>query len=228
MMLKSYRLRWVQRGSNRYLFGGVMTPPYDDFWRLSMAIEFEMKYRSDAVQQEAVLRAVGGEVRVISMETTYYDTPDRRLSARHVTLRRRLENGVSVCTVKSPVKDGGRGEWEYECGDIIQAIPELCKLGGPEYLILFAAYGLETVCGARFTRRAVDVITADFTAELALDSGVLLGGGREVPLCEIELELKSGSRAAMVAYMEALADRFGLVPENKSKFRRAKALAEGE
>jgi inorganic triphosphatase YgiF len=70
------------------------------------------------------------------------------------------------------------------------------------------------------------IVTEDFTAELALDSGVLLGGGREIPLCEAELELKSGSKDAMIHYAQILACRFKLVPERKSKFRRAAALAE--
>ncbi len=193
-----------------------------------MGIEFELKYRADGARQEALLREMTGPIRVISMETAYYDTSDRVLSARHITLRRRMENGVSVCTVKTPAGNAGRGEWECVCGDIREALPELCKLGAPEYVLLLASSGLTEVCGARFTRRAVDVVTADFTAELALDSGVLLGGGREETLCEVELELKSGSREAMTAYMQMVAFRHGLVPESKSKFRRAKALAEGE
>ncbi len=191
-----------------------------------MGIEFELKYRATSAQQEALLRELGRTPRVISMETTYYDTPDRLLSARRMTLRCRVENSLPVCTAKVSLPDGSRGEWEWVAGDIRQAIPELCKLGAPEVLILYAAHGLVPVCGARFTRRALEVTTADFTAELALDSGVLLGGGREIPLCEIELELKSGSRQAMTAYMTLLAQRYGLVQEKCSKFHRARDLAE--
>ena len=64
--------------------------------------------------------------------------------------------------------------------------------------------------------------------ELALDRGVLLGGGREVALCEVEVELKDGQPEAAVAFAQELAEKFGLRPEQKSKFRRALALAEGE
>jgi len=192
-----------------------------------MGIEFELKYRSNPTQQAALLARFGTEVRVISMETTYYDTPDRLLSARHITLRRRMENGTAVCTVKTPAGSAGRGEWDCLCDDIRVAVPELCKLGAPEYILLLTAQGLEPTCGARFTRRAVDIETADFTAELAIDSGILLGGGREAPLCEVELELKSGGASAMAAFIEQIAAQYGLIPEPHSKFRRAKALAEG-
>ena len=64
--------------------------------------------------------------------------------------------------------------------------------------------------------------------ELALDRGVLTGGGREIPLCEVEVELKSGSREAVLAFAKELAQRFDLAPETRSKFRRALALAKGE
>ena len=192
-----------------------------------MGIEFELKYRATPAQQTALLTRFGAETRVISMETTYYDTPDRLLSARHITLRRRMENGTAVCTVKTPAGRAGRGEWDCLCDDIRVAVPELCKLGAPEYILLLTAQGLEPTCGARFIRRAVDIETADFTAELAIDSGILLGGGREAPLCEVELELKSGDPKAMTAFMEQIAAQYGLIPEPHSKFRRAKALAEG-
>ena len=136
-------------------------------------------------------------------------------------------SGTAVCTVKTPAGTAGRGEWDCRCDDIRVALPELCKLGAPEYIVPLCAEGLEPTCGARFTRRALDIETGDFTAELAIDSGVLLGGSLEEALCEVELELKSGDPQAMTVFMEDLALRFGLVPEPQSKFRRAKALAEG-
>lgn len=192
-----------------------------------MGIEIELKYRATPEQQQAALQACCGVARTIEMETTYYDTADRQLSARKMTLRRRLENGVSVCTLKTPGKGDARGEWDCLRPAIEIAIPELCKLAGREDLKDLLAAGVVPVCGARFTRRAAEIQTADFTAELALDNGVLLGGGREQPLCELELELKSGDPNAMEQYMQLLAGIYGLKPEKKSKFRRAMDLAEG-
>ena len=192
-----------------------------------MGLEIELKYRATPEQQQAVLKACGAAARTISMETTYYDTADRQLSARRITLRRRLENGVSVCTLKTPAAGNARGEWDCLRDTIAEAIPELCKLAGRDDLLELLQSGVMPVCGARFTRQAADIQTADFTAELALDRGVLLGGGREMPLCEIELELKDGNPEAMQEYMGLLAAVYGLVPERKSKFRRARDLAEG-
>ena len=192
-----------------------------------MGMELEFKYQGSKEALSAMEAAFGGGFATIVMETTYYDTPERALSARRWTLRHRSENGVSVCTLKTPGEKGARKE--LECGerDIRQAIPVLCKLGEPELGDLTAG-GVIPVCGAAFTRRARLLPTADGTAELALDQGVLLGGGREAPLCEVEIELKSGSPEAALALARQIAARFHLKEEKKSKFRRALDLAEGE
>ena len=192
-----------------------------------MGREFELKF-SATPQQQASLACRFGEFSVIAMETTYYDTPDRALSDRRITLRRRLENGRSVCTLKTPTDGVGRGEWEVEREEITQAIDELCKLSQWDGLPDLLTSGLEPVCGACFTRQAKTIDLEGGSVELALDQGILLGGGRELPLCEVEVELKSGSEDAAVDFAKALSREFGLKQEKKSKFRRALALARGE
>lgn len=193
-----------------------------------MGIEFELKFSAAVEQLEAVEAAYSLEYRSFHMETTYFDTPSFALSDRKITLRRRLENGVSVCTVKTPVSTYGRGEWDCRMENIEEAIPELCKLGASEELLALTEEGLRAVCGARFDRQAGTLSFGDSQLELALDRGILFGGGREIPLCEIEVELKSGVPEDAVTFAMALAHRFGLQPEHLSKFRRSLALAKGE
>lgn len=190
-----------------------------------MGREFELKFRTSGKVQAQIMADLPGGWTSYAMETTYYDTPGRELGRLRWTLRRRYENGRSVCAVKIPAPGGGRGEWEVACDDILEAIPELCKLGGPAELPNFTQDGVEAVCGARFTRQAVLVTLEDCTVELALDSGILTGGGRERKFWEVEVELKSGSEAAAVAYAKALAAQYGLRREKKSKYRRALDLA---
>lgn len=191
-----------------------------------MGREFELKY-SAKPEQQAAIREIFPNLTPIQMETTYYDTPAGDLSARHWTLRRRLENGRSVCTLKTPAPGGARGEWELEGEEITRAIPELCKLGAPAELPMLTQAGVIRVCGARFTRLAGEITAQGCTLELALDSGVLMGGSKTEPLCEVEVELKSGDDAQAAAYAQALAREFGLVPQPKSKYRRALELAQG-
>ena len=189
-----------------------------------MGAEYELKYRAEASDHAAIMAAYPGLREIITMQTTYYDTPGGSLSARRYMLRTRLENGVRVCTLKTPGKGLQRGEWEVKSDSIAAAIPELCKLGAPEDLAVLCAGGLLPICGARFTRTAQLLELPDFTAELALDAGFLFAGEKRQPLCEVEIELKSGSKEALDAFAADFAARFGLRPEEKSKFARALAL----
>ena len=172
-----------------------------------MGREFELKYAATP-EILAVLAEKFPGLASISMETAYYDTPGGALGKLHWTLRRRMENGRSVCTVKTPLPGRGRGEWETECAAIADAVPILCALGAPAELVNLTAGGLTEVCAARFTRLAG-----------------LLGGGRELPFAEVEVEYKSGDENAMIRYTRILAQKYGLTPEEKSKYRRALDLA---
>lgn len=192
-----------------------------------MGREFELKFQATPAIQQA-LASTYGPFREIRMETTYFDTPNGDLSSRKITLRCRKENDITVCTLKTPHADGGRGEWECQAANLSEGLPQLLAMGAPKGPVLLALSGVVPVCGARFVRLAATLPTADGTAELALDLGVLTGGGREQPLCEVELEQKTGSDAATASLAKELSSQFGLVPEAKSKFRRALRLAQGE
>lgn len=194
--------------------------------RQSMSIELERKYRCAPSVQEQLLRAFGGEFETVHMRTTYYDTPDGALSRRRWTLRRRMEGERSVCTLKTPAGAMSRQEYEVEALSLPEALGELAALSGqPELTEL--ADRLIPVCGASFRRRLQQVSTPEFTAELALDLGMLTAGQEKTPLAELEVELKQGDAEAMLRWGSALAAQWGLQPEKRSKYARARALAEG-
>ena len=192
-----------------------------------MGIEYERKFRASESLLDEIRKAFPQEEQRFNMETTYYDTPDKALSSRYYTLRRRMENDRSVCALKAPVSEHARGEWEVLCDDIELAILELCKLGAPKNLILLTRNGIQPICGAKFTRIAKTIVLDDGVVELALDQGILFGGDKEEVLCEVEVELKEGSPDLCDVFSRELAERFGLQREKHSKFRRALALYEG-
>ena len=191
-----------------------------------MGREFELKYSCAGADFEA-LKADFDRFRTIEMETAYYDTFDAKLSFRHWTLRRRFENGVSVCTLKTPDPNGGRSEWEVEAPGIITGIPKLCRAGAPMELMAMTVGGIQEVCGAQFTRLALTLEVPGATVELALDRGRLFGNGREMPLLEVEVELKDGADGAAIAFAKLLEEKYHLVPEHRSKYNRALTLARG-
>lgn len=180
----------------------------------------------EILEDPAIVAAMAEPVRSISMETTYFDTPDGRLRQKHWTLRRRLENGTSVITLKTPSDvPHCRNEWETQAEEVLEALPALVALGAPDALL--SVESVVPLCGAVFLRRAAQLNLPGCTAELALDEGRLFGGGREEPLLELELELKEGDPAAMFALTDRLCREFSLQEERKSKFFRASRLAEG-
>ncbi|MDO5546570.1 MAG: CYTH domain-containing protein [Eubacteriales bacterium] len=190
-----------------------------------MGREFELKYQATSEIIECI-HAKFGEFSRISMETTYYDTEDLALRRRKWTLRQRLENGRAVCTVKMPLPDGSRGEWEVENTDLAAGVQQLCAMGAPGEILDSVNHGVAPFCGAKFTRLAKTIDLPGGRVELALDEGVLLGGGRELPFAEVEVELKDGGDSVALDFADALAAEFGLKKQPKSKLARAMALTQ--
>ena len=192
-----------------------------------MGKEFELKYQASSEILQKIQEKLG-DFHAITMETHYYDAPDGSLQKLRWTLRRRLENGVSICGLKTPGKNLIRGEWEARCSTMEEGLAALCAMDVPEEFPRLVSSGVREVCGARFTRLAKIMPTQDGTVEVALDQGVFLGGSKEQPFSELEVELKSGSRQAAEQFAEMLAEEYGLHTFWISKYERAMALAEGE
>lgn len=194
-----------------------------------MATEYEWKFKTDFATLVRINACFPEKSREFQMETVYYDTADQALSSRHYTLRRRLENERSVCTLKTPAAEPNtRNEWETENAHIENAIDELIAQGAPEELRELVKGGLFPICGAKFVRIAKDFSFDGALLELALDHGYLFAGNRKEPLCEVEVELKSGDMQACRQYARQLAAEFMLEEEPRSKFARAFALYKGE
>ena len=189
-----------------------------------MAVEYELKYRATPEILERIRADFPGEYTVTEMTTTYYDTPGADLAKLYWTLRHRQEGDIHICTLKTPAGIDGRSEYEWKCGDIMDAIPHLCRLSGSSALAQLAERGLVATCGARFTRTARKLIAGSTMVELAMDSGVLVNGDREEPFAEVEVELKQGYREETEVMGYLIRESYGLTTENRSKFMRAKAL----
>lgn len=190
-----------------------------------MGRELELKFAASSETLDAMEEKYA-PLTPITMHTRYFDTPHQAFRERRWTLRLRLENGRPICTLKTRLPDGSRGEYETESGDIVSAIPVLLEQGAPAELEELAREGLEEVCGARFTRLARIIDVPGGQVELALDRGEFTGGGRTLPFTEAEAELKAGPDEVLARFGRALAEEFSLREEPRSKIQRAMALAE--
>ena len=189
-----------------------------------MAVEYELKYRANEELLDQIQADFAGDYTVTEMTTTYFDTPGGDLAKLFWTLRHRREGEKHICTLKTPAGIDGRSEYEWNCEDIHEAIPNLSRLTGSNALNQLVERGLVATCGARFTRTARMIRAGSTMAELALDRGVLVNGEKEEPFAELEIELKRGFREEVDVMGFLMAESYGLETENKSKFLRAKEL----
>ncbi len=217
-----------------------------------MAIEYEFKYKVDYDTLLRINVSFPQMPKVIEMETVYLDTPSGALAARHYTFRRRKENDRYICTLKTPadvekkewenavaekynypyaanyLTGNTRNEWEVECEQIEDAIPQLVAQGAPREFWKLATEGLSGICGAKFTRLARTIQLRNSVVEVDMDSGVLFGGGKSEPFYELEFEVKSGDKLEAGRYIYSIAAEYYLEAEPQSKFARALKLYRGE
>lgn len=164
------------------------------------------------------------------LRTLYFDTPDGALAREGVALRVRRCGRDWVQTVKSGGGSVGgmhrRQESEARVGG---PWPELAK--APAVLLRGALgreevrAGLMVVFETRFDRLARSVHTASGAeVEVAFDRGRVVAGRQQVPICEVELELKSGSRSDLLALARAVVREGGWL-DDVSKAARGCRLA---
>lgn len=210
-------------------------------------LETELKLRLPpgavaAVRRAASLRAVPS--RTARFDAIYLDTPDRLLQQNGMALRLRREGDRWMQTLKlaAPVQGGlsARPEWEGPArirrGEPRFDPVQLQETPLPALLLRHRAQRrLRAVFRTRFTRTLWQVEFRESRIEVALDRGHIEAhrGSRGVraPISELELELKSGRAADLLALAGRLVGRgaqaLALVPLVRSKAERGYRLAVG-
>lgn len=190
-----------------------------------MGQEIECKLSvPDAETLSGLRRAFSGQgaEETADYETIYFDLGEELNSRRLMFRARKRGGGAAVYTVKTPGEGYCRGEWECEAASPEEAAKKLAALGAPREIAERSAYPV--TCGARFTRTAITICREGSVIELAFDLGELTAPGASAPVCELELELKSGPLAPMTALLGEIMQEYGLRELKKSKYARARAL----
>lgn len=177
-------------------------------------LEIELKFELDGDDMarrrlRTELERRFGPGKVVKLTSTYYDTADLALREGAMSLRVRRAGRKRLQTVKAPSGNGAgpfaRSEWEREIkGDA----PDLNLIGEtPLGQLLERSEAKETLAPAfqsiihRTTWNA-DQDGSGF--ELALDRGEVKADGRSAPICELEIELKSGPAAGLLSLARSL------------------------
>jgi inorganic triphosphatase YgiF len=165
----------------------------------------------------------------ILLAANYFDTVDGLLHKARLAYRVRKENHQWVATIKGGgcVVDGlhKRMEWniKVENGEANLAVfnqtavdQNIIKQLENEQLI--------PLVQTDFVRELVILTIGDDKIEVAMDKGVITGNKNEIPILEIELELKAGKEEILREFGEQLIKEFSLTLSNKSKFSRGLEL----
>lgn len=197
---------------------------------MSKEIELKLLVAPAAVPdllQLPVLKAAPHEA--YPLINRYFDTADRQLSQAGVALRLRFQKGQWLQTLKGRSAPSGAGlhqrtEWEMPVtGEAL----EWDRLPAEALPAGLNRDDVQPLFETNFKRHAWQVVQDNSTVEVVLDEGHVAAGDRQTPLCEMELELKSGSLETLFVVAETLAAAVPLLPSDISKAERGFALLKG-
>lgn len=168
-----------------------------------MVSEIELKLDVTPEAAEALLTSglLPAEPAVSELRAIYFDTPGGELAAAGFSLRIRRTGDRRIQTVKAAGESAAslfvRPEWEQP---VEADVPVLDDTTPVKALLGEQAGALRPVFEVVVTRRTWSVSWQETQIELTLDRGEIVAGDRRTPVCEIELELRSGDPAALFSY----------------------------
>ncbi|MET3666566.1 inorganic triphosphatase [Caulobacter sp. 1776] len=188
--------------------------------------EIELKFLIPPEAAALALAQLKGEGAVRQLDATYFDTPDHALRRAGFGLRVRDGEGGRKQTLKSASAGGvfSRGEWEEA---IAGPGPDRDALARTPAAAMLVGETLAPVFTTRVERIVRLVQIGEAVIEAALDRGELSAADRRAPVCELELELKSGEPRALFDLARQLARRVPLRLSLISKAERGYELAAG-
>jgi triphosphatase len=196
--------------------------------------EIELKFEIDPaalerLEQKLILRARAKTAAAPqTLRSIYYDTPDRELQKAGFTLRVRENGAGRVQTIKADAEGlSGRGEWEI---DLKTAELDLQAAGrtplGPVLKAIGGSLGAVFVTRVQRTRHLIR--QGRSRIEAAVDCGQIEAEGRTTPLCELELELKTGEAGALYDLARKLSEGAPLRLSFDTKAARGYRLWQGQ
>lgn len=206
-------------------------------------MEIELKYHIDneelanSIFEAEEILAITDENsdESILMRAAYFDTEDKRLSRELMAFRIRREGSKLVATLKW---NGQSEDGMHVREEINVPVQDESRLENPDIDVFLETPmydSLKHIIGSRTLHKVieVDVIrrqarldTGKSICELSYDKGKVFAGDKEGIISELELELYSGDRDDMEALGEKIAQSYGLITENRSKFRQGLELLE--
>jgi triphosphatase len=190
---------------------------------LETELKFHVPKSSIASFEKALQR---GATQTLALKALYFDTAGRHLARQKIALRLRLENDQWIQTLKMSTSESFFTRIElnhprpgpdldlsvYAC---TPAEPLIAHLSEP----LAVCYETQVSRLMRLIRTPVGVV------EIAYDRGFVRADALDLPICEVELELKQGEIATLFSLASQWQRDHGLMMDARSKSERGDLLA---
>lgn len=195
--------------------------------------EVELKLDIDPAQVSRLLQlpAFNEGIDRRNYVTVYFDTPKRKLRRNGWVLRVRQSGDRFVQTIKRSEASAGlfdRDEWEAEVQTLTPEHAAIDKTPLGELVKSRQVPNLVPACRSDVVRASRELNTNGTTIELTYDEGSIEAQERHLSINEVELELKAGDVAELMAFARGLVSRAPLKLGVMSKSERGFALADGK
>jgi triphosphatase len=191
---------------------------------LKQEIELKLELSRDAVEAFERSAFLPAQCDQANLQACYFDTPDRQLRAQGYTLRIRRSGGKREQTVKAGCEGGGglfvRAEWEMPVTQDEPVLDARTPIAG---ILGDAADRIAPAFHVDVERRTWFITEDKAEVELVLDTGVVRAGERQAPICEIELESKTGEPSALFSLARRIEEvvpvRLGVAAKSERGYR---------
>lgn len=169
----------------------------------------------------------------LSLMNGYFDTTEETLMEAGVALRIRSVNQEYIQTLKtrgsSRIGMHARGEWEWRVPNGQLDLSLLKAVPLPESLVdLSWGKDLIEVYRTDFERQVWLIEEQGTQMEVVCDQGVVTSPFGEAPICELELELKSGDDNGLYEFANKLAQQVPVQVSTVSKAQKGVRLKHGQ
>lgn len=200
-------------------------------------MEIEMKYAiesndiAEQIWQDEYLSQIEEEDsrEEVYMKAAYFDTENYVLSQNDIAMRVRKEGERMVAALKWRGENEGakhmRGEVNVPVDDpntFLLPDPHIFKESdiGKELIRLIGFKQLSSIVEMKFSRKRLRIDSGEGIMEVSIDRGEIITEKGKAPICELEIELFSGTEEALIKVSQRIAQKYGLKAEEKSKFLR--------
>jgi adenylate cyclase len=184
-----------------------------------------------ALRRHPLFAGASKQGNAVTLENTYYDSPDLALKARKVGVRTRRQGRLWLQTVKCAAESTGgltqRPEWEQPYDGAF----DFAAVDAPRVRKLLVRHQAQLVplFTTRFRRETRLYAPSEAVRILMMmDTGEVRAGDHSEPICELELELAEGQPLDLLLLACELAAGLPLLPNDISKAERGYRLHLGE